>query len=247
MKPPARPRIVCVDGDAAFRRFVGLTLEDLPVEVLTCADAVAARDALRQGPAALLITDLMMPGESGFDLLASLAADPSLRGGALLAVFSTGLDAATRACLECLDVWRELDKPVSAQSLRDCIAQAVAGPPNPPRPAAAASTAHFSDAERQTIRDLFGGDAGLFAAFLDLAFKQFVLDRQALAAAVQAADWPAVHRQAHSLKGALATLGDAAGGALAHTLENAAATPDMAACRQAWQALDQHLAGMKRV
>lgn len=251
MKPPARPRIVCVDGDASVRRFVELALEDLPVEVLTCADAVAARDALRQGPVALLITDLMMPGESGFDLLASLVADPPLRGGALLAVLSDGLDAATRACLECLDVWRELDKPVSAQALRDCIGQAVTGPLNWPGPAVAAvagaSTAHFSDAERQTIRELFGGDAALFAAFIDLALKQFVPDRQALAAALHAADWPAVHRQAHSLKGALGTLGDAAGGALAHTLENAAATPDMAACRQAWQALDQHLAGMKRV
>jgi HPt (histidine-containing phosphotransfer) domain-containing protein len=109
--------------------------------------------------------------------------------------------------------------------------------------------AHFSDAERQTIRDLFDGDTDLYRAFLDLALRQFVLDRQALAAAMQAADWPAVHRQAHSLKGALATLGDAAGRALAHTLEAATPTltPDLAACQQAWQALDRHLAGMKRV
>lgn len=264
MKAPARPRIVCVDDDASIRRFVGMALEDLPVEVLACADAAAAREALRQGPVALLITDLMMPGESGFDLLASLVADPALRGGALLAVFSAGLNAATRSRLEGLDVWCELDKPVSVQALEDCVAQAVARQPAPPRPPAAGaesagesggesasestseSATDFSTAERHAIRDLFGGDAGLFRAFRDQALPQFVHDRHALAAALQAADWPAVHRQAHSLKGALATLGDTAGRTLAHALESAAAAPDIAACRQAWPALDQHLAGMKR-
>jgi HPt (histidine-containing phosphotransfer) domain-containing protein len=55
-----------------------------------------------------------------------------------------------------------------------------------------------------------------------------------------------VHRQAHSLKGALATLGDAQGRALALALENAAAAPDIAACQQAWPALDQHLSRMNR-
>jgi CheY-like chemotaxis protein len=251
MTAPTRPRIVCVDDDASIRRFVGLALEDLPVEVLTCADAAAARALLRQGPVALLITDLMMPGESGFDLLASLMADPALRGGALLAVFSAGLNAATRGRLEGLDVWRELDKPVSVQALEDCVAQAVAHPPARPRPpteeaAGASASADFSTAERHAIRDLFGDDAGLFKAFRDQALPQFVHDRHALAAALQAADWPAVHRQAHSLKGALATLGDQTGRTLAHTLEKAAAAADIAACRQAWPALDQHLAGLKR-
>jgi CheY-like chemotaxis protein len=254
LNQPTRPRVVCVDDDASIRRFVGLVLEDLPVEVLTCADAAAARELLRQGPVALLLTDLMMPGESGFELLASLVADPALRGGALLAVFSAGLNATTRARLEGLDVWRELGKPVSVQALEDCVTQAVARAPGPHRPTAEAaapapasgSTADFSDAERHAIRELFGGDAGLYGAFRDQALQQFALDRQALAAALQAADWPAVHRQAHSLKGALATLGDAQGRALALALENAAAAPDIAACGQAWPALDQHLAGLKR-
>ena len=258
MKPAPRPRIVCVDDDPSIRRFVGLVLEDLPVEVLTCAEAAAARELLRQGPVALLITDLMMPGESGFELLASLVADPALRAGALLAVFSAGLNATTRARLEGLDVWRELDKPVSVLELEDCVMQALAhaaGPrpmattapaPAPATAPATESTAAFSDVERHAIRELFGGDAGLYGAFRDQALQQFVLDRQALAAALQAADWPAVHRQAHSLKGALATLGDAQGRALALALENAAAAPDIAACQQAWPALDQHLSRMNR-
>ena len=245
--PPGRPRVVCVDDDASIRRFVGLVLEDLPVEFVACADAPAARQALRQGPVALLITDLMMPGESGFDLLASLAADPALRGGALLAVFSAGLNATTRARLEGLDVWRELDKPVSVTALEDCVTAALQLP-GAAQPAAAAPPAgmpaDFDDGERRAIAEGFGGDAKLFAAFRAHVWQQLPQDRRALAASLALADWPALHRQAHSVKGVLATLGDTTGRGLALALEEAAATADAQGCRQRWPALDSHLEGL---
>ena len=235
------PRVVCVDDDALIRRFVGLALEDLPIEFVACPDAASAREALRQRPAALLMTDLMMPGESGFELLASLVADPVLRGGARLAVFSAGLSEAARARLKGLDVWRELDKPVSLQALEACVAEAVAlsqaGTAGTSTPAATP----FSPEERQAVDQLFGGDAELFVAFRDQALKQFKFDRLALAAAVDAGDWPAVNRQAHSLKGALATLGDARGQDLAFALESSAAAADAGGCAQRWPPLDHHL------
>jgi CheY-like chemotaxis protein len=243
--PPGRPRVVCVDDDASIRRFVGLVLEDLPVEFVPCADAPAAREALRQGPVALLITDLMMPGESGFELLASLVADPALRGGARLAVFSAGLNATTRARLEGLDVWRELDKPVSVAALEDCVTAALELPASAPPAVArqAGPPAGFDDSERRAIAEGFGGDSELFAAFRAHAWEQLPHDRQALAAALVQADWPALHRQAHSVKGVLATLGDATGRRLALALEEAAASADAEACRQHWPALDRHLEG----
>jgi CheY-like chemotaxis protein len=247
--PPVRPRVVCVDDDASIRRFVGLVLEDLPVEFVACADALAAREVLRQGPVALLITDLMMPGESGFELLASLVADPALRGGARLAVFSAGLNATTRARLEGLDVWRELDKPVSVAALEACVTDALELPHAAAvscAPAPSIGPEIFDTATRAVIDDAFGGDAALYAAFRTSALAQFVADRQALAAALVARDWPALHRQAHSLKGALATLGDAAGRDHARRLEDAAAQADEGACRQRWPALDSHLEALSR-
>jgi CheY-like chemotaxis protein len=237
--------VLLVDDDATIRRFVALALEDLPIALVACADAAAARAALRDGPAALLITDLMMPGESGFELLASLAADPALRGGARLAVFSAGLNAATRARLASLDVWRELDKPVSVAALEACVADALALPPpttEAPTPAPATPPdAALSAAERAVVADGFGGDLALFLAFRRHARQQFAADRQALAAALAAADWPALRRQAHSLKGALATLGDDTGRALARALEDAAEAADAAACQTAWPRLDHHI------
>ncbi|MFM7507447.1 MAG: response regulator [Rubrivivax sp.] len=237
--PPgaARPRVVFVDDDATIRRFVAMALEDLAVDVVTCADAGTARAALRQAPAALLLTDLMMPGEDGFSLLASVVADPALRAGARLAVFSAGLNAATRARLQSLDVWRELGKPVSTGELLDCVAGAAGLLPDVRAPVAAPLGA----AEQHVVDRQFGGDAALYLAFREAALRQFEADARALARAVEAADWPTLRRQAHSLKGALATLGDDDGAALARQLEDCAARDDGPACRAAWPALSRHL------
>jgi CheY-like chemotaxis protein len=238
----ARPRVVFVDDDATIRRFVAMALEDLPVDVVTCADAGAARAALREAPAALLLTDLMMPGEDGFALLASVVADPALRAGARLAVFSAGLNATTRSRLQSLDVWRELGKPVSTGELLDCVAGASGLLPGVQTPVASALGA----AEQQVVDRQFGGDAALYLAFREEALRQFEADGLALARAVEAADWPALRRQAHSLKGALATLGDDDGAALARQLEAGAARDDGAACRAAWPALRRHLESLSR-
>lgn len=258
---PRQPRVVLVDDDATFRRFVALALEDVPVDLVACADAPAARAALREAPAALLITDLMMPGENGFELLASLKADPGLRGGARLAVFSAGLNAATRARLADLDVWREIDKPVSLVALEACVNEALAlagagvgtgardgardGASAAPARAAAGPRPLLGAADEATVAERFGGDTGLFLEFRAQALQQFVLDRQALSEALAARDWPALRRQAHSLKGALATLGDEAGSTLARTLEDHAAASDAPGCHAAWLRLDAHLEALQ--
>jgi len=259
---PRQPRVVLVDDDATFRRFVALALEDVPVELVACADAPAARAALREAPAALLITDLMMPGENGFELLAALKADPGLRGAARLAVFSAGLNAATRARLADLDVWREIDKPVSLAALEACVNEALAlagagpvgtgaqdgagaGAGAAPSRAAAVPRPSLGAADEATVAERFGGDTGLFLEFRAQALQQFVLDRQALAEALAARDWPALRRQAHSLKGALATLGDEAGSTLARTLEDHAAASDAPGCHAAWLRLDAHLEALQ--
>lgn len=244
--PAVLPRVVFVDDDPSMRRFVGLALEDLALTLVLCPDAAAARAALREAPAVLVLTDIMMPGETGLDLLASLVADPALRGPALLAVFSAGVDAATREALDRLGVWRELTKPVALGVLQACVSEAVAAagvPPHPPPhpPPHAAPPAATGGAPRDVIERLFGGDAALHAAFRAQALAQFPADLAALETAQGAADWPAVRRQAHSLKGALSALGDVHGSLRARRLEDAAAVQDEAACRAAWPPLRGHL------
>lgn len=91
-----RGRVVLVDDDPTIRRLFALALEDLDIDLQLCPSVAQARQVLREAPAQLLVTDLMMPGENGFDLLQALNDDPGLRAGARLAVFSAGLNAAVR-------------------------------------------------------------------------------------------------------------------------------------------------------
>lgn len=233
----AAPRVVLVDDDASIRRFVALALEELPIELVPCASAAEARQALRAAPAALLITDLMMPGETGFDLLRQLAEQPALRGPARLAVFSAGLNAAARERLAALGVWRELDKPVSLAALEACVAEATGLAAAAPVAPGAAPGGAFSAAERHAIEAAFGGDGELFRAFRDGARAQFTHDLAEGDRALAAADWPALRRLAHSLKSVLTLLGNDAAATTARTLEAAAAAADADTCRARWPLL----------
>lgn len=235
---PARAapaRVVLVEDDASIRRLVALALEDLPVALVACADAAQARQALRDAPAALLLTDLMMPGESGLVLLQALAADPGLRGSARLAVFSAGVDETTRAALEALGVTRVLHKPASIAALQGLVTWALAAA----SPPAAAPVAPASAAEGQAaaIEQHFAGDAALFRAFRESCLAQFAADVAAGDAALAAGDLPALRRLGHSLKSVLHTLGHAAPAAQAQALDAAAAAGTQADSAAHWQTL----------
>lgn len=249
-------RVMVVEDDAAVRRLVELALEDLvlgqpPIELLLCPDGASALQALHEAPVQLLITDLMMPGLSGYELLERLVRQPGLRQGARLVVFSAGLDGEARERLQGLDVWRLLDKPVSLQALEDCVRQALqAGPAGsheermlPAQGTTEASKAAFdaagglAEGEQAAIELQFGGDAELFHEFRASCLPQFVQDAQALDAALARADLPAVRRQAHSLKGVLATLGWQREAAQARALEAALQQADAEQVQTVWAAL----------
>ena len=247
----APARVVLVDDDASIRRLVALALEDLPVELVACADAAQARQALRDAPAALLLTDLMMPGESGMALLQMLAADPGLRGPAQLAVFSAGVDEATQAALDALGVWRVLHKPASMAQLQDCVTQALVVQTvvrtrtlSQTQPPAVQSRAASSRAAPDPVHDKaaaierhFGGDAALFHAFHQGCLLQFAVDIAVGDAALAAGDLPALRRMGHSLSSVLQTLGHTALAAQGRGLDIAAAAGRLEDSAGHWQRL----------
>jgi CheY-like chemotaxis protein len=237
----SRPRVVVVDDDASIRRLVEMALETLPVELVLCASVPAARAALRERTADLLITDLMMPGETGVDLLHSLQADPALRGNARLAVFSAGLDAARRAELQALGVWRLIDKPVSTLALEDCVCEALGLTPDAGADAAEPAAPADDDADAQAAAAHFGGDVALFRAFRDGCLAQFPLDRAAGDAACAAGDTAALRRVAHNLKSVLRLLGHDPASRLAARLEQSAADADAVTAKALWASLRDEL------
>jgi DNA-binding response OmpR family regulator len=228
--PAVLPRVLLVDDDASIRRLVATALEDMPIDFVACASAEDALAALQQRRALLVITDLMMPGVTGYELLATLMARPALRAGARLVVFSAGLTASARAQLAGLDVWRELDKPVSMRALEACVHDALAA-------AAAAPAAELSHGEQQSLAERFAGDLALFTDFRAHAHQHFLHDIAAGRQALAAGDLPALHRLAHSLQGVMTLLGDEAGATLAQAVQAASAAGDAAASEAAWPAL----------
>ena len=234
-----RPRLLLVDDDASLRRLVELALEDLDLELLGCASVAAAREHLRQAPVDLLITDLMMPGESGLDLLRELAADATRLGTARRVVFSAGLNASLQDELAGLGVWRQLHKPVPLSVLEDCVREALAAPAAaaPDAASAVAGSAAVAD----VVHRLFGGDRRLYDDFRRQAVQQFADDLQAGDRALDGADWTALRHLAHGLKSVWRLLGDGQAEALAEQLETEAAAGDALACAGLWPRLRQCL------
>lgn len=231
----ARARILLVEDDPSLRRFVAMALEDQEhVELVQCEAVRPALDALAQGSFALILTDLMMPGESGFDLLARLQVSPDLRGGARLAVLSAGLTPAVREQLAGLDVWRLLTKPVSVGALVGCVNDALQG-------ADAASNESGPAAQEgdqaHAIQEYFEGNQALFDAYRDACIGQFPQDIREGDAACAAADMQALRRVAHSLKSVLLTLGYPTLSAQARALEDRAHAHASADALPLWAAL----------
>ena len=113
-----RPRVVLADDNADMRAYVRRILEEGGYQVQSVEDGAAALDAVREGSVPdLVISDVMMPGMDGFQLLAALRSDPDLEG---LLVILLSARAGEEARVEGLAAGADdyLVKPFSARELR---------------------------------------------------------------------------------------------------------------------------------
>lgn len=72
-----RPHVLVVDDDTRLRRLLGRFLTDAGFLVSAAADAAEARTMLASLTFDVIVLDVMMPGESGFELTRYLSARPS--------------------------------------------------------------------------------------------------------------------------------------------------------------------------
>jgi two-component system, OmpR family, phosphate regulon response regulator OmpR len=72
-----RPHVLVVDDDTRLRRLLGRFLTDAGFLVSTAADAAEARTMLASLTFDVIVLDVMMPGESGFELTRHLSARQS--------------------------------------------------------------------------------------------------------------------------------------------------------------------------
>jgi CheY-like chemotaxis protein len=241
--------VLLVDDDATLRKLVAMVLEVLDIDLVSCASGAEALAVLRAAPVQLLITDLMMPGVSGYDLLQALAETPALRGAARVVVFSAGLDAATRARLARLDVWQVLAKPVSVRTLEDCVRAALVPSATEPLPTGVAvaeqsaegGSAEAALAEAAAIAHYFAGQTALFEAYREGCRRQFSSDLQAGERAFSESDAAALRRLAHNLKSVLRMLGSEEAALQAQALEASAAQGNWEAMAAGWAELSRPL------
>jgi DNA-binding NtrC family response regulator len=233
-------RVLLVEDDPSIARFVAMALEEVPVELVVCTSVATALDALRAQPVRLVVTDLMLPGESGLSLLQALQDQPALRREALLVVFSAGVTTDIRQQLDALDVWRILSKPASVAALEACVRDALQLNTGAERMSGGTDVDLMAE-ERLAISSHFAGDAALFRAYRDSCLKQFSADRLAGDQAMALHDASAMRRLAHSLATVLLTLGYEEASTLARALEAAAEKADAQAMAEGWATLSMWL------
>jgi signal transduction histidine kinase/CheY-like chemotaxis protein len=92
-KPSFRPppelaglRILVVDDDEGARQLLDGILSPCHAKVVTAASVADAMEAFGHMPPDLLVSDISMPGESGWDLIRRIRRMPGERGGAVPAV-----------------------------------------------------------------------------------------------------------------------------------------------------------------
>ncbi len=232
-------RVLLVEDDASIARFIEMALEDQGLELTVCVDVESALATLHEGPVQLIITDLMLPGLSGFDLVERLHAQPALLAGAKVVIFSAGIGAGSQERLERLGIWRVLRKPASVAQLLACVDEAFADAADACAVEASGMQPEVAPepSDSDAITAYFGGDAVLFQAYRAKCLVQFADDLAAGDAALRTADLPALQRLAHSLSTVFCTLGWTGDGSTAKTLEGLAAAGDAQASAIAWSSV----------
>jgi len=225
--------VLLLEDDPLMQRFVSLALEDEPLE-LTCCDSVSqAMQALGQHAFDWILTDLMLPGESGLHFIEKITLMPGLLGSARIVALSAGIDHVMQDKLTELGVKRQLLKPVSVKVLQDLLRSDLKHPEPPDMARSICST---------VIETYFGGQTDLYEKFSHqsrLQFAQDILDGER---AVQEKNSAALHNSAHSLKSVLLLLGETNAHYCAETLENLTKSLDLSTqAVQEWQKLKNHL------
>ena len=235
------PRVLLLEDDPAVRRFVALALEPLPLQLLPCGTLAEARALLEHTPVQLVLMDLTLPDGSGQELLPSLHTPDN--SACRIVVFSGGVDdAALRRQLQSQGAWRVLAKPVGVGLLFDTVREALQGTLQADPLAADLPTAPAPEAPTQDpVMAFFGGDHGLYQAYLASCLAQFGNDLAQGDAAARAHDAPALQRVAHSLKSVLTMLGQPHAAQEAREIEAHAAAGATEAMRNGWQRLRQQL------
>jgi DNA-binding response OmpR family regulator len=122
----AAPLVLCADDDEDILSLVSLRLRRAGFEVATAADGDEALEIARAQRPVLAVLDVMMPKRTGYEVLAELRGDETLRAMKVILLsarvqegdVARGMDAGADAYLA---------KPFKAQELVSAVQALLAG------------------------------------------------------------------------------------------------------------------------
>jgi DNA-binding NtrC family response regulator len=121
MAPEQAPKVLVVDDEATMRDVLEMRLQEWGFEVFLAADAAAAETLVEREDPDLVLSDVVMPGTSGLELLRKLKGGRPDRPVILLTAHGTvemAVDAIKEGALDFLT------KPINYANLKAVLAQA---------------------------------------------------------------------------------------------------------------------------
>jgi CheY-like chemotaxis protein len=124
--PPASrpPLILHVDDDSSVLAWIGVMLECAGYRATRARDTVIAFELARRFTPDLIITDIMVPGMAGIELIAQLKADPVLQDIPVVVLSAHGDDETVAAAMEAGAVLY-LRTPILHQELVSAVASVL--------------------------------------------------------------------------------------------------------------------------
>ena len=120
-------RILVADDDADMRRLIATILGGGSYDVVLCADAESALVHLRdRGPFDALISDFMLPGISGLDLVSQIRADAKF-GRIPILMISAHVNYAMQNRATGAGATAFLNKPFTLSQLRNSLTALLRG------------------------------------------------------------------------------------------------------------------------
>jgi DNA-binding response OmpR family regulator len=119
-------RVLLIEDEPNIIQAIGFILAREGWRVDSHADGRTALEAVARRAPDLVILDVMLPGRSGFDILADLRADPATRALPVLMLTARG-QARDRELAERMGASRFMTKPFSNAEVLEAVRQ-LAGP-----------------------------------------------------------------------------------------------------------------------
>lgn len=131
---PGQSRVLICDDDRDVAEVMGAMLSAAGYAVDVAHDAAQARHALENGRYALLLLDLVLPGQDGISLIRELRANPALRDTPIVVVSVKAIESKHEISGNGFAVMDWLDKPADHARLLAAVERATAtGPSEKPR------------------------------------------------------------------------------------------------------------------